>query len=162
MGGQGSKEGGKEEVEAKGDSDMEGWEDDGWGNFDATPRQDSVSATSKPAQQQQQHTTSSGADFFDSIGNASRTKSKDLFEEFGYSGGQSSKASGKERTPPLLTSTSLFGGGNPAGGTATVSKGDEGGWGDWNDDLEVKPTASSKVCVRHWFAEILQLKCDEN
>lgn len=128
-------------MEVKDDSDMEGWEDDGWGDFDPIPRQDPVSAA-KPPQQM-----SSGADFFDSIGTrkSTRTKAKDLFEDFGYPDNQSAKSSGREHTPPLLTSASLFGSSKPAGGSV-ADKDDEGGWGDWDEDFDVKP-AASKVCV---------------
>ena len=132
----------EEEVEAQGDSDMEGWEDDGWGNFDPIPRQDPVS--SKPPQQQ----ISSGADFFDSVGSrntSSKTKPKDLFEDFGY---PSAPHSGKERTPPVLTSASLFGVDKPAAG-GVVDSADGGGWGDWDKDFVDKPVAS-KVHVCCW------------
>jgi hypothetical protein len=85
---------------------------------------------------------SSGADFFDSIGtgNSSRTKSKDLFEEFGYKDAQSTK--GKEHTPTVLTSASLFGGDKSSGGVANEG---DGGWGDWNEGFDATPTAP-KVC----------------
>ena len=150
------------------DSDMEGWEDDGWGTFDSTPQQQQD--LTRPPQQE----ISSGADFFDNFGGSSdskRTKPKDPFEEFGFSSAKPS--SKKDRTPPPMTSASLFGGGDSGsqagarGGTSTSSEGGGGGggggWGDddegggWGDhgggwgawDEDVKP--SDRVCVE-WLA----------
>lgn len=138
------------DVMAKDDSDMEGWEDDGWGTFDSTPQQDIASPKSQPQPQK----ISSGKDFFDSLGasDSKRTKPKDPFEEFGLSSARSPAK--KEQTPPLLTSASLFG--NDRGGksaaadkhvskTAEVGADDNGGWGDWDDSFDTKP--ASKVCV---------------
>ena len=128
------------------DMDMEGWEDDGWGTFDSTPQRDT--ATSNPAQEM-----SSGADFFDNFGagsNSDRTKTtatSDPFEEFGFSSGRSQVK--KERTPPPLTSASLFGastGGMSASAERNVSSGGGGdeGWEDWGESFGTKPVP--KVC----------------
>ena len=136
--------GGEEgEVEAKEDSDMEGWEDDGWGTFDSPP-----APADTPPQE-----VSSGADFFDNIQTSSskRTQPRDPFEDFGFSKAQSSKSSQRDRTSPQFTSASLFGGGDmggkTAGGGVAADKDEgEGGWGDWNSDFDLKPT----VKVRIW------------
>ena len=134
---------GSGEVEAKEDSDMEGWEDDGWGTFDIPD--------TKPSQhqKQQQHSPekSSGADFFDTFDTASsqRTKTKDFFDSYGISNPRPSPLK-KEKSPPPLTSASLFGGSNTGskvgtgiGGVAASDTGDGGGWGDWSEDFDMKP-----------------------
>lgn len=134
------------EVEAKGDSDMEGWEDDGWGTFDSppAPTQPPASKKDKPVQE-----LSSGADFFDNMKtsrSSERTQeSRDLFEDFGFSKPQSSRNAQKDRTPPPFTSASLFGGGDTGRKSAESVKSDKdeeaGGWGDWNSDFDdVKPS----------------------
>ncbi len=136
-------DGAADEIEAKGDSDMEGWEDDGWGDINPTPRQESAVSAPKPRAKE----TSGGADFFDSlgVGNTQKTKSKDPFENYGYSDPRPAKPSRKENTPPPLTSASLFGGSGLASNSGGVA-GD--GWGDWSEDFEVQPVPSKvKYCV---------------
>lgn len=137
----------KEEVEAKDDSDMEGWGDSwgefdsviatsgspsatayqgGRGDFDSTPQRRSATPPFPP--QPQKKEVSSGPAFFDSISGSSdsqrnKPSSRDPFENFGIQ-----SASRKKCTAPLPTSASLFGGG-------VASEGDKGGWGDWNEEF---------------------------
>lgn len=173
--------GGKEvEVEAKDDSDMEGWGDSwgefdsvptatnttpsptanqggGWGDFDSTPQRHSATPPRPP--QPQKKEISSGPAFFDSISGSSdsqRTKpsSRDPFENFGI---QSAAAPKKKQAAPLPTSASLFGGG-------VASEGDKGGWGEWNEEFDSEPLAPQVLYDRFdsspnalmsllWFAE---------
>ena len=136
------------EVEAKDDSDMEGWEDDGWDSFN-TPAT-TTTTTQKEATSTAKKEMSSGADFFDSVGfdsSRTRTAKKDPFENFGYSSGPNSSRS-KDPTPPPLTSASLFG--DAGGKVSGTREEDEGGWGDWNDSFDAKP-ASSKVIACVYF-----------
>ena len=130
----GSEKGGgkgwvEEEVMADEDgSDMEGWEDDGWGNVDEN----------KP-QQSRQTLPSSGADFFDTFqgDTSSKPKEKDYFTDFGFTSVKSSISAKKEKTPPPLVSAALFGGGEKK----TESSSD--GWGNWGDDFSsAKPQVS--------------------
>ena len=108
----------EEEVLAADDgSDMEGWEDDGWGDFGGNK-------TTPPAPS----VPSSGADFFDTFqgGFSPKTKEKDYFSDFDSMATPSSK---KEKSPPPLVSASLFGGEMKTGQESA------GGWGDWGDDF---------------------------
>ena len=112
---------------------MEGWEDDGWGNFDyrKQPQQAPPTAQAPP---------SSGGDFFDTFhgGLSSKPKEKDYFADFGSAGVSSSLSARKERTPPPPVSAALFG----SGEKKTVNTSD--GWGEWDSDF-----GSTKPQVRH-------------
>ena len=136
--------GGGDEGEGKEDSDMEGWEDDGWGTFD-----NSAPPAPPPQQSKAPQEISSGADFFDSIETSSssqRTQAKDPFEDFGFAKAQSSRNAQKDHAPTRLTSASLFGdkdtSSKSGGGGVAASNGDSGGggWGDWSSDFDMKPT----------------------
>ena len=102
-------------------SDMEGWEDDGWGTFDASLGDDSQKKTNP--------SLSSGADFFDtyqsgtSSSGVMESKNDDFFSNFG----PTATFSTKERSPPPPVSSSYF------GEKETESKNE--GWGDWEDDF---------------------------
>ena len=128
-----------QEVEAQGDSDMEGWDDDGWGDMNSEFQ-------TKPPQQT---VPSSGADFFDTfdskISSTAKTKTgktDDIFDS--VQGPWSAKSSKKEKTPPPPVSSSLFGGGGDEAGEG----GDTGdGWGDWNDDFKEPPKQVNRVKV---------------
>ena len=154
---------------AKNDSDMEGWEDDGWGTFDSTPQE---VAPPKSSQQQQQQ-LGSGADFFDSFGasgstRTEATKARDPFEEFGLSTSAQGRAGKKDRTPPPLTSASLFGGSTSSKKPAATESNmrvsnmhvsvapevETGGWGDWDENFGTEP--APKVCV------LRNIICTEN
>ena len=96
----------------------EEWEDDGWGTFE--PLEDI------------QDMPSSGADFFDTLGQSSSKNTgpeEDLFERLGV--GVSGGGGVKKPSPPPVSS-SLFG--DPSGG-AGKRGGGEGDWGDWGSDF---------------------------
>lgn len=141
---------GDDEVEAKGDSDMEGWEGDGWDTFDSPPAPAPAPMQGKATQE-----LSSGADFFDNIETSSskRTQSKDPFEDFGFSKARPSRGAQKDHTPPHFTSASLFGGGDTGskasegGGVASNKDEGEGGWGNWNSDFDAKPTIKVRLLI---------------
>lgn len=156
------------EVEAGEDSDMEGWEDDGWGTFDSTPQEKAT--PSHPRQQwedddwgtfdsvpQQNATPSrppqqanSGADFFDNIHASSDSqarRTKNPFDDFGFGGSRSSK---EEHTSPLRTTASLFGHDTSrqsvSGGVAASGTADDGEWGaEWGEEFDVKPKVGFMV-----------------
>ncbi len=157
---------------------MEGWEDDGWGAFDAPPPLPPSSDTNAgtTAAHSTREAISGGADFFDNIpAQSQRTKPppSDPFESFGLSGTEHGRGSTRDRTPPVLTSASLFGGGGSGdtkaksggggdgwgergggggwgeggGGDGWVEGGAGGdGWGDWNEDFEVKSSTKVFCC----------------
>ena len=121
-----------EEVMAADDgSDMEGWGDDGWGDFEEKKQKN------PPLKQKQKSLSppplSSGADFFDTLqGNVSsnKPKEKDYFSDFGVMAASSSSSSAKrEKSPPPPVSAALF------GSTGGVEKKVESGWGDWGSDF---------------------------
>ena len=106
-----------------GESGAKEWEDDGWGTFE--PLEEEV--------------PSSGADFFDTLGQSSSKKpgrEEDLFERLGVgvAGG-----GGAKKTSPPPVSSSLFGDLSGAGGRGG---GGEGDWGDWGSDF-----SSEKVYI---------------
>lgn len=123
----------EEEKEGEG-SDMEGWEDDGWGVLESTvgpqrgvPAQDAGVRTAN---------VSSGADFFDTFQSTSRTKSKadDFFGSFGAT--TSGSKGRKERSPPPVSPT-LFGG----------KKEEEDSWGDWGAEIPSSRPAQVSAVV---------------
>ena len=132
----------EEEVMADEDgSDMEGWEDDGWGSIDEKeqPQQNPSTVTPPP---------SSGADFFDTFQHSisSKPKEKDYFADFGFTDVKASTytSAKKEKTPPPLVSAALFGGGEKK----TESRSD--GWGDWGSDFSsAKPQVRMNVACVH-------------
>ena len=131
--GVGDKGGGgwdEEEVLAADDgSDMEGWEDDGWGNFGGGSKHDPLAP---PA-------PSSGADFFDTFqgGISSKTKERDYFTNFDSMTSPSSLSAKREKSPPPPVSAALF------GGEIKTGNGSDG-WGDWGADF-----GSTKPQVRN-------------
>ena len=128
-----------EEVLAGDDgSDMEGWEDDGWGSFE-----DNKQTKQKPPSLSPPPTVpSSGADFFDTFqsGFSSKPKEKDYFADFGPAATLSSLSAKREKSPPPPVSASLFGGEKKAESSSD-------GWGDWGSDFDsVKPSKVSEIC----------------
>lgn len=129
-----------EEVLAGDDgSDMEGWEDDGWGDFG-----------DKKQQQRQQQTPSSGADFFDTFhGSApSKPRERDYFLDFDPVATSSSQSAKREKSPPPV-SADLFGSSTrekspPSTGGAKKTGSSSDDWGDWGSDF-----GSTKLQVRH-------------
>ena len=119
------------DVEAKEDSDMEGWDDDEWGDIESSNTTQTV--------------PSSGADFFDAFDSKpSNAKPKteqsgDFFDN--VPGHWSAKNTRTEKTPPPPVSASLFSGKGGAsvgagGGDGWDSGGGGDGWGDWNEDFK--------------------------
>ena len=157
------------EVVAKDDSDMEGWEEDGWGTFNSTSSTHDPSHDPLPnmkSSQQSWETLSSGADFFDNFSTTNKPSSSlqvtEKTGEFSWStfGPQAAE---KAKSPPLISS-SLFGDtGNTSAnipGTNTGSKtgsnfrnvtdvnvenNGNGEWADWDEDFEMTPVV--EVCT---------------
>jgi hypothetical protein len=89
------------------------WEDEGWGTFEPL--------------EEVKDTPSSGADFFDTLGQSKKTgQEEDLFERLGVG---VARSGGVKKTSPPPVSSSLFGG---------AGKGEEGDWGDWGSDLSTQ------------------------
>ena len=119
-------------------SDMEEWEDDGWGVLESSVEPPRGRPT-KTSELRTAATVSSGADFFDTFQTTSRTKSKgdDFFESFG--GTASGSKSRKERSPPPVSPT-LFGG--------KKKEEEEEGWGDWGGDFSSDISSTRPAQVR--------------
>jgi len=141
------------------DSDMEGWEDDGWGTFDST------SASQDPSHDQsrnvksssRQQPLSSGADFFDTFPPSSggRTENisvaKDPFENmWSPVSDQQSHKSPKAAASAFPPASSMFGSPSESKSSqfepkaeaepAASRTGDFGGWDEWSEeDFEEKP-----------------------
>ena len=149
------------EVAAKKDSDIESWEDDGWGTTFISHDH------SRNTESSQQSSLRGGADFFDSFSTAKKssgsshiTESPLKYDFLPPSGGQA----GQNIKAPPFTSASLFG---DTSGTSTANDQNSktgsslgnvtsfnvddggGGWEDWNEDFEVKPDVQ-EVCSNHW------------
>ena len=142
------------------DSDMEGWEDDGWGTFGSTPALHDPSCSTENSESSQHQPLSSGADFFDSFspGSSGRMESKpitkDPFNDMWSSVTDQQSHKSKAPTSPLPPASSLFGSSSEsksskfepkAESESTASKAvSTGGWDEWNEeDFEEKP--STKV-----------------
>ena len=136
-----------EEVMATDDgSDMEGWGDDGWGDFEekeqkaSKQKQKSLSPPPPPPP--------SGADFFDTFqGNLSSNKPKerDYFSDFGVMAAPSSSSSSakREKSPPPPVSAALFGSTGGSGERKVESGSGSEDWGDWGSDFgSTKPQVS--------------------
>ncbi len=141
---------GTSEDHEKDGSDMEGWEDDGWGTFD-TPSHSKDHSKTPAATTKPTHSLSSGADFFDNIttNTSSAEKTKDAFDLWPSGTGQHShKAKVSSNLP---SASSLFQSvpasnesdrkSEPAHGVA------DDGWGDWSEDTPIKKTSKVKVLI---------------
>lgn len=129
-------------------SDMEGWGDDGWGDFEEKKQKPA------PSKQKQKSLSPppppSGADFFDTLqGNLSSNKPKerDYFSDFGVMASPSSSSSSlsakREKSPPPPVSAALFGSTGGGGEKRSGSGGGSEGWGDWGSDFgSTKPKVS--------------------
>ena len=124
-------------------SDMEGWGDDGWGDFEEKEQK-----ASKQKQKSLSPPPPSGADFFDTFqGNLSSNKPKerDYFSDFGVMAAPSSSSSSakREKSPPPPVSTALFGSTGGSGERKVESGSGSEGWGDWGSDFGLtKPQVS--------------------
>ena len=94
----------------------EEWEDEGWGTFEPL--------------EEVKDTPSSGADFFDTLGQSKKTgQEEDLFERLGVG---VARGGGVKKTSPPPVSSSLF------GDSTGTGKGEEGDWGVWGSDLSTE------------------------
>lgn len=165
----------KEETEKEG-SDMEGWEDDGWGTLHtSSASRDQLrgsTGNTKPFQQP----ASGGADFFDTLSSTSNpggsdkaATTKDPFDDMwsSFTGQQNQKSKKSEALP---SASSLFD--SPSKSSASPSKSSASkpvseskqplsneGWDDWNEDFEVKPTTKVPY-TRLWSTILLQCLLD--
>ena len=94
----------------------EEWEDEGWGTFEPL--------------EEVKDMPSSGADFFDTLGQSKKTgQEEDLFERLGVG---VARGGGVKKTSPPPVSSSLF------GDSTGTGKGEEGDWGVWGSDLSTE------------------------
>ena len=140
-----------EEVMAADDgSDMEGWGDDGWGDFEEKQKY-------PPLKQKQKSLSppppSSGADFFDTFQSnvsSNKPKERDYFSDFGVMAAPSSSSSAKrEKSPPPPVSAALFGATGSGEKKVESESGGSGGWGDWGSDFgstKLQVSAEDRIC----------------